>query len=415
LAANSSRERIQEQLSMNICPICALALILFAAPTLAQEKPPEPVPAPPAKVTVPPLEPAIARAVALLIERQESLDPKVETKREWPYEGVYREAKQIPIGYRIGGTAIAAWALIESPQYAASQDAHAAVERALGFVLDALGDKAMSADFRGTYDVRGWGHTYALNLMLRMRALKLVPEKQKAAVEKWIPDLVEALQKTEIPEKGGWNYARGDGGNAAAPASPFMTAPTLLALFEARAQGEKVDDAVVTRALDALEGCRTKDGAIPYTTAGGRDEWPGAIGRTPITEVVLALAGRGDTAKIRRALDNFLEHWEWLEKRRKQQGTHVPPYMIAPYYFFYAHGYAAMAIQFLPEAERAPYRERFLERLFQVQEEDGGWNDRVFARSEAFGTSMGLLALIAPSLPAPAGWKATAEKTPAEK
>ena len=120
--------------------------------------------------------------------------------------------------------------------------------------------------------------------------------------------------------------------------------------------------------------------------------------------MALLLAGRSDVERVRKSLDMFLEHWEWLEKRRKGQGTHVPPYGIAPYYFFYAHGYAALAIEFLPEAERASYRERFLERLFQVQEPTGGWNDRVFPRSENYGTAMSLLALLAPSLPRPAAW-----------
>lgn len=381
----------------------SILALLASAPLCAQTPAPEPKPVTEApRAELPPLDRAIDRAFALLVGRQESLDTRVKTKREWPYEGVYRESGQIPIGYRIGGTSIAAWALIESPQYAESKDAREAVERALDFVLEALDDKAMSADFSGGYDVRGWGHTYALWWMLRMRALKLVPKKYEVAVGKRIPELIVTLQTTQIGGKGGWNYARGGGDDSAS--SPFMTAPTLLALFEARSQGEKVDDAVVARALDGLERCRTEEGAIPYTTGGGRDEWPGAIGRTPITEMVLLLAGRSDVDKVRRSLDNFLQHWEWLEKRRKQQGTHVPPYGIAPYYFFYAHGYAAMAIQLLPESERASYRQRFLERLFQVQETDGGWNDRVFPRSEAYGTSMSLLAMLAPKLPRPAGW-----------
>ena len=107
---------------------------------------------------------------------------------------------------------------------------------------------------------------------------------------------------------------------------------------------------------------------------------------------------------MRRSLENFFEHWEWLEKRRKGTGTHVPPYQIAPYYFFYAHGYAGLAIEFLPEGEREGFRKQLLARLFQVQEPSGGWNDRIFPRSENYGTAMGLIALLAPQLKRPAGW-----------
>jgi hypothetical protein len=354
------------------------------------------------------------RAHALLVDLQENLASEKGEKREWPYEGVYREKGQIPVGYRVGGTAISAWALIESPHHAKSKASQAAVARAVEFLFETLENPAMSAGFSGGYDVRGWGHAYALQLFLRLRAQKLVPKGQEKKLDLWVTKLVETLHATEIVESGGWNYSRPGGGAKRAPASPFMTAPTLIALFEAQRQGEKVDAGLVTRALDALEGCRTEAGAIPYNTGAKKDEWPGAIGRSPITECVLVLSGRGSVDNVRRSLDNFLEHWEWLEKRRKGTGTHVPPYGVAPYYFFYAHGYAALSIEFLPEAERESYRERFLARLFQVQEASGGWNDRIFPRSENYGTAMGLLAMLAPKLPRPTGWEAPAPTTQGE-
>ena len=43
-----------------------------------------------------------------------------------------------------------------------------------------------------------------------------------------------------------------------------------------------------------------------------------------------------------------------------------------------------------------PQRARYLETLFSVREKSGGWNDRVFPRSESFGTSMALLSLLEP-------------------
>ncbi len=355
---------------------------------------------------LPSVDATVGRAMARIVELQETLSEKKSSPaNEWPYQGVYRESKDVsPVGYRVGGTAICAWALVEAPQYAESEQAREAVERGVEFILEMLDHERMNSDFVGGYDVRGWGHTYALNLFLQLRAKKLIPKKHAPAVEKAVSKLVKMLQDSEIVESGGWNYSRPGGGKSSAPASPFMTAPTLLALFEAKRQGEKVDAAVVERALKALEACRTEDGVIPYTTAGGRDEWPGAIGRAPATEVALLLAGRSDVARVRKSLEQFLEHWEWLEKRRKGTGTHVPPYGIAPYYFFYAHTYAAFAIEFLPEAERAEFRRRLHERLFQVQEPSGGWNDRVFERSENYGTAMALLAFLAPKLTPPPAW-----------
>jgi len=346
----------------------------------------------------------IERATAILIERQEDMSSEgSEKKLEWPYEGVYRVDGEIPIGYRVGGTSISAWALIESPQYKKSAEVRGAVERALGFVLAGLDEELMASGFKGGYDVRGWGHTYALNFFLRLRALEAVPKEHKKAVDEKITWLVKTIEETEIPDVGGWNYSRRGGGKAT-PASPFMTAPTLITLYEAKKQGEVVNAEIIERALASLEKCRSDEGAYPYTTGGGRDEMPGAIGRTPATEVAFALAGKGDEKRLRHSLDSFFEHWSELEVRRQQTGTHVGKYGVAPYYFYYAHYYAALAIEFLPEGDQAKYRTRYHEKLFETQEESGGWNDRVFDRSENYGTAMSLLSLLVPTSGKPAAW-----------
>lgn len=215
------------------------------------------------------LEATVDRAARILIALQEDLDGG-ESPYEWPYEGVYRENARIPIGYRVGGTSICAWSLIETPIYSTDSELREAVGRSLDFVLRKLGHDRMSADFNGRYDVRGWGHTYALTFLLRLRARGLVPNGHEDEVGAKIAQLVHTLEETEIPRIGGWAYARGGGRYEPSPASPFMTAPTLIALYEAAAQGEAVDNEVVQRALDSLEGSRTKQGNIPYSTDGVR-------------------------------------------------------------------------------------------------------------------------------------------------
>lgn len=371
------------------------------------------------------IESAIQRGIALLLAEQESLDPAVPAKGEWPYEGVYRAQELqgrppvIPLGYRVGGTSIAALALIEAAGAQPRDEVRAALERALAFVLSKLDDPFLNDEFLNGYDVRGWGHAYGLAFLLRLREAGLVPDARRKAVDEAIHALVARLARSAIAEPGGWNYARGKDPSHAAP-STFMTAPTLQILFEAARAGEAVDRAVVEKALDALESARlASSGAFQYgadpahQNGKGFEDVPGAIGRTPVCEVTLRLAGRGSVERVRAALEAFFAHWEWLEVRRKHDRTHVPPYMIAPYYFFYAHRYAAQAIEFLPEAERAGCRERLAKLLWAVREEDGGWNDRVFPRSENFGTAMTLLALAAPRARPPAGW--TSANTTKEK
>lgn len=369
---------------------------------------------------------ALRRGVAILVERQENYveaggDAKELKKgsasaapREWPYEGVYRVGGEIPIGYRVGGTAICATAMLESTAAQGEElpkEAQEAIERALAFVLEGLEHPLMTADFKGGYDVRGWGHAYALGFLVRMRELGQVSAASRKKVDAAIRELVDTLETTEISKQGGWNYSRGKDPDDAEP-STFMTAPTLQFLFEAARAGEKVDAKVVEHALEAIESGRLESGAFQYgvdpehRTGQGFEAVEGAIGRSPACEATLFLAGRGSLERLRGSLAQFFTHWEWLEKRRKQTGTHVKPFMIAPYYFFYAHRHAAQAIEFLPEAERAGYRAQLNALLWQVREKSGGWNDRVFPRSESFGTAMTVMALREPSMPRPAGWRA---------
>lgn len=333
----------------------------------------------------------IDRAVAILLERQEG-----DTKSEWPYEGVYRVRGAIPIGYRVGGTAIVAMSLLDAPGYGADPARRDAVARAFAFIRTASDDPLMSPDYDGGYDVRGWGYTYALQFLLQLTRSKEVPAGNEDAAAELIRRNINAIQLTSLREVGGWNYARPAGKDAIGRSSPFMTGPTVQALIGAKGQGFAVDEGTLARALDALERARTPAGGVVYAGAAGergRDAVPGAVGRMLVTESTLQMAGRGDPARIRGAIDAFFMHWGWLDQRRAKPGTHEGPYAIAPYYFYYAHRYAAQAIELLPASERAEYRRRLRDLIASLAQDDGTWNDRVFARSAAYGTAMCLSAL----------------------
>jgi hypothetical protein len=383
--------------------------LLAAAVVSAQSDPAPPGPpaarptAPPAKAAPPPDVAALfAHDCAELLAMQEG-----EGRREWPYEGVYRtnengRRRVIPIGYRVGGTAIAGLALIEAPGLDAESgdERRAAIERALEFVLASIEDPLMQPWTEDVYDVRGWGHVYALTWLLRMRELDAVPAGREEDVERALAWFVDALEHGEIRPSGGWNYANHHA------ASPFMTAPAVLALLAAREQGFDVDGDCIDRALSALERGRAMSGSYAYTAPPSSraevdepelafmDKLPGAIGRMVAVETALTAAGRGDRDRLSAAVAAFFEHQEQLEVRRKQNGTHIRPYGVAPYYFMYAHYYAARAIALLEGTEREEAGDRLREILFAIREPEGGWNDRVFPRSRNFGTAMGLLALV---------------------
>ncbi len=384
-------------LSATVCVVAGMFAMQESAPVAAPVAVPLAAP------------PSVEQCIRIGAERVLGME---EAQGEWPYEGVYRVRGEIPMGYRIGGTGICAQMLLAAP---AADDAKrdAAIARAAEFVCSGITQPDMSiADYSGGYDVRAWGYCYGAKFLLALRAAQAVPAGAEEKVDAALRWYLAALQKIEIPQVGGWNYARQPGAGAPSPASPFMTAPCLLTLFEARAQGFEVDSAVVERGLTALERCRSESGNVAYSAKDQNNEGtksvPGATGRMTATESALFMAGRSDAARLRGAVEAFIAHWDELEKRRAKPGTHAAPYGVAPYYFYYAHLAAAQAVELLPEAERGPLRERLFELLLRTRSAEGTWDDRVFPRTANFGTATAVSSLLLPNLPRGAGWPSNA-------
>ncbi len=317
----------------------------------------------------------------------------------WPYEGVYRVRGEIPIGYRVGGTALVCQAILYG---ATREDSNAtrAMERGIELILKELKDDLMAARKDYRYDVRVWGQACALELFCRLLKTNRATEFE-ADIKASVMKLTAALLEEEI-EGGGWNYA-GRRRHAS-----FVTAPVVQALLFARAAGAVVPDEVLNRSRQVLQASRVPNGAFKYSgivkgdaEKDSRAKVPGAIGRSPLCETTLLLLGEGDGNAIKNALDAFHEHWDELENRRKKIGTHKPPYGIAPYYFYFAHRYAAQAISTLPTAARSAEQKRLLEKLLRTRDADGTWNDRVFARSRNYGTAMVVIALMGDGFPLP--------------
>jgi hypothetical protein len=273
-----------------------------------------------------------------------------------------------------------------------------AVAKATAFVLKHLEDPLMKASTKEAYDVRVWGHGYALEYFCHLRALKATGERGKE-IDAWIKELVKTLVIEEIPG-GGWNYA-----NRRQQAS-FTTAPIVQSLMWAKGQGEDVPPEIFQRARKVLEDCRYDTGSFAYSGPAKEppsaiNKLPGSSARSAACETTLMLLGGGKIEEVKKAIDAFHTHWAELEKRRQKPGTHVGDYKIAPYFFYYGHRFCAQAIQMLPEKERAAERERLMKWVMQVRDKDGMWNDRVFERSRNYGTAMVTLILLGDKAPVP--------------
>jgi hypothetical protein len=386
-----------------LCVLHARAVASDSEPVTARDAAAAAPLGPPVPPDAAAIESAVQKGIAFLLSAQEGTP-----KAQWPYEGVYRVGGEIPVGYRIGGTGIVGECLVRTPGYSSDAARQEAVRNACTFICAGIREPLMNPVYEAGYDVRGWGYCYGARFLLVLRAAKVVPAGMETETDAALRWYLDAIQKTEIPEVGGWNYARQPGIETPSPASPFMTPPCLQVLFDAKAQGLPVDGAVVTRALDALQRCRTEDGNFAYSAQRQTREparsIPGAIGRMVCSESVLMRAGRSDVASVRRAVDAFLANWRQLEIRRKKSGTHIGPYGVAPYYFFFGFYNACDAVELLPAEERPEYRRQFEQLLFAVRDQDGTWDDRVFPRTRNFGTAMTLMALQRPQFPAPAQW-----------
>ena len=166
----------------------------------------------------------IERAINNLLQMQEA-------DGAWPYEGVYRVGGEIPVGYR-------GWRYGESFAIHCYQfpKKHKGCGRGntAGHPANAgrVEGSSHGAEYRNAYDVRVWGHIYALDLFCRLPEYQRF-EDLREKTDPWIEKLTATLIEEEI-NGGGWNYANHK--NHAA----FVTAPAVQALLLARKSGQEI-------------------------------------------------------------------------------------------------------------------------------------------------------------------------------
>jgi len=225
----------------------------------------------------------------------------------WPYQGVYRVRGQIPLGYRVGGTALVCAALLDAPLADRTQSDQA-ILKGVKLILKELEHPLMQPSQENTYDVRVWGHIYALDLFARLETNPRFSEIRDQT-SPWIGKLASSLVEQELPP-GGWNYA-----NRNRHAS-FVTAPALQSLILARQCGIEVSQEVFDRGIKALHQSRSGNGAYVYSgtrVRPGRNEpVPGSIARNVVCETTLHLLGEPDPKRLKVAIDAFYEHWDEL-------------------------------------------------------------------------------------------------------
>jgi hypothetical protein len=122
----------------------------------------------------------------------------------------------------------------------------------------------------------------------------------------------------------------------------------------------------------------------------------GSLGRSQACNVALRLWGDGKVtdAIIIEWLDRLIVRNGWLDMGRKRPIPHESHFMVAGYFYYYGHYYAALCIDQLPTASRPFYQDHLARILLGHQERDGSWWDYpLYNYHQQYGTAFVLLSL----------------------
>jgi hypothetical protein len=298
-------------------------------------------------------------------------------------------------GHQMAITAAVCDALLANTQ---SDEAAAAATQAVEFL------KAHAADLNGSvlndgFDFKAWGAAYGLVHLHGMKANW--PAKSKAPdIEPLIAGFVQYAARTQRP-CGGWTYltAKVDPGSEKDGSISFLTGVMLegLTLWRPKASA-------VAKAVEDLRNAADKDGRFQYSHHGAYESARGggitkeeSAGRSVQIAYTLSLAGAAPEIDLKGYVDRFFEVRDEYVKTRISH-PHEKPFMIAGYYYYHGHSYAARAMRYLAgrdpklRAEFAGHVATLAKSLLSEQASDGSWMDAPCG-DRPYATALALLTL----------------------
>jgi hypothetical protein len=203
---------------------------------------------------------------------------------------------------------------------------------------------------------------------------------------------------------GGWGYLEFNVPRTRQPqwGTSFTTASAVVALQEGRRQGFTIDEAVLNRAIRAVEHCKLPNGAytyhirpIPNLHSEYIDQVKGSLCRIQVANAALRHSGKDvPLDELRWGLDQFFEHHRFLEIALNKPIPHENFYYNSGYFYLYGHYYAAMIIRDLPEEDQQKYWPKLRDEVMKIQQADGSmWDYDMHSYHKPYGTSFGLMTL----------------------
>jgi hypothetical protein len=248
-----------------------------------------------------------------------------------------------------------------------------------------------------------WGHTYAIQALVRLHQRPNMSEEQKAEYKQLIAGQMDMLDRYESVD-GGWGYYdfRAQARKPTSDSTSFVNAAVLIALKEAAEIGCSYNQKTVDRAIAATLRQRKKD--FTYLYGEYLDDRPmreinrpaGSLGRSQACNAALRMWGDQDIT------DNVLKNWlyrlfvrnGWLSIGRKRPIPHEAWFQVAGYFYYFGHYYAAYAIELLPPGDRAEYQSHLAKIIIDLQEANGCWWDYpMYGYHRPYGTAFALMTL----------------------
>jgi hypothetical protein len=368
--------------------------VLLAAIAVAARADDEPERRPAAK-DVSPTEAVVAGA-RWLVEHQNP-DGSWGTHRTGNSYNIWCDVPGGHEAFRIATTGLATMALRGLAPERRTEETEKAAARGLACLI-ATGPVKRSQPAQ-LYNV--WANPYALRALAES-ILDPREGEDPAPARRAAKEILAEIGATQFLS-GGWGYfdffahtARPSG-----DAMSFTTATTLIALHRSREAGIDVPEGMIRKAISCLRRCRNPDGSWIYST--GHTDWrrglinrpKGSLSRTPACAAALRMfTGEPDLDEIRTGLRRLVRHHRFAVAAVRRPIPHESWYSNSGYFYLYGYAYAVLALEMLPEKERAAFREPLARAVMDVREPDGCfWDYPLYDYHRAYGTAYALLAL----------------------
>jgi hypothetical protein len=341
---------------------------------------------------------ALEKGIAFLLKVQNP-DGSWGTAERTKDLNIYAPAPGAHLAFRSGVTALCISALIETGD-PKNVDVQQAIDRGEAWMFDQL-PHLRRASPDAMYNV--WGHAYSIQTLVRMLRRKPDDADRIRKIRELIEMQYDRLERYESVD-GGWGYYdfRTRSQKPGSSSISFTTATVLIAFWEAKQAGIEPPPKLVERGLASMKRQLKNDFSYFY---GEYLKWQpmhpvnrpgGSLGRSQACNLALRLWGDD------RITDEVLEVWLdrlyarnlWLDIGRKRPIPHESWFMVAGYFFYYGHYYAAVCIEQLPEKDRPHFQDHLAAILLPLQEQDGSWWDYpLYNYHQQYGTAFAIMSL----------------------